>query len=135
MRLFRSVVFDIRSVECFIRSVSCRRDFFDQLCSILDQLGVLFNQSYMWLFRSVVFDIRSVECFIRSVVDVTFSIIPSVVFRSFNQLYMWHFRSVVFDISWVFYSISCRCDFFDHSISCVSIIESVVHVTFSISCV
>ena len=39
------VVFDIRSVACFIQSVVC--DFFDQLCLIFDQLCVLFNQLYM----------------------------------------------------------------------------------------
>ena len=75
VRFIRSVVFDIRSVACFIQSVvrihvtlsiscvlysiSCRCDF-DQLCLILDQWSVLFNQFYMLLFRSVVFDIRSV---------------------------------------------------------------------------
>ena len=72
MLLFQSVVFDIRSVACFIQSVvhvtffdqlclifnqlcvfysvSCRCDFltfFDQLCLIFDQLCVLFNQLYI----------------------------------------------------------------------------------------
>ena len=48
MLLFRSVVSDIPSV---VYSISCRCDFFDQLCLIFDQL-----------------------CVIQSVVDVTFSI-------------------------------------------------------------
>ena len=39
------VVFDIRSVACFIQSVVC--DFFDQLCLIFDQLCVLSIQ--VWL--------------------------------------------------------------------------------------
>ena len=46
MLLFRSVVFDIRSVVCFIQSVVDVTSF-DQLCFILDQLSlssVLFNQ-------------------------------------------------------------------------------------------
>ena len=58
----------------------------------------------------------------------------------FNQLYMWHFRSVVLDIRSVKcpFSISCTCDFFDQFCwvfdqSNVHF-QSVVHVTFSISC-
>ena len=51
MSLFRSVVFDIRSVVCFIQSF----------------VHVTFS-------ISVVLDIRSVVCFIQSVSDVSFSI-------------------------------------------------------------
>ena len=91
---------DIRSVVFF--SISCKRDFFYQLCLIFDQLS---------LFRSVVLDIRSVVFFsisfkrdffyqlcliFRSVVSVTLSIscarsVVSVIFLSvvldiFDQL-------------------------------------------------
>ena len=61
MLLFRSVVFDIRSVVCLIfdqlfdqlfnwlYSISCTCYLFDQLCLIFNQLLVSFNQLYMLL--------------------------------------------------------------------------------------
>ena len=57
MLLFRSVVFDIRSVLCFIPSGV-------HVTLIFDQLRLIFVQLYMLLFRSVV-------SFIPSVVHVT----------------------------------------------------------------
>ena len=68
----RSVVLDIRSVVFF--SISCKRDFFDQLCLIFDQLTFFSISCKRDFFDQLclIFDQLS---FFRSVVlSVTFSI-------------------------------------------------------------
>ena len=125
----QSVVYVTFSISCVWYLISCRCYFYNQLCLIFDQL-----------------------CFIQSVVhdfsqSVLFAVQPVVCFQSFVHA-IFAISCVSFSISCMFCSISCTCDFFDQlynmllfrsvvfdirSVACF--MQSVVHVTFLISCV